>query len=222
LTGSDTNPNPNVITFDGTNKSKLGTNAAGSIVAWVPLTTNTCDLHIGYDAIGAGYFDKRWDNIWLVGNSSIEIDVVTNLEISARPTTYFNINDYRRALLWLTYDGSQYSAFLGAGYSTTQYAYFNAIAHASGAGLFAVNYDANSCFTFSNHDRIILSQSKTPADTDGSDLITSWTNVSYATFTTSGGNITRAVWCQKRQLPRRVLVILSQLSKVTDIGLHAH
>jgi hypothetical protein len=164
LTGSDTNPNPNVITFDGSSyKSKLGTNATGSITAWFPLTTNTCDLHIGYDAGGGGFFDKRWNNISVVSNATFHLDTITSIELSARPATWFGASDYRRALLFLNYDGATYSSFLGAGYSTTLYGYFYAITNSTVASLGVSNYTPHSTFTFANHESIIIDTPKTPA-----------------------------------------------------------
>uniref|UniRef100_A0A6H1Z9N7 Putative collagen triple helix containing protein n=1 Tax=viral metagenome TaxID=1070528 RepID=A0A6H1Z9N7_9ZZZZ len=72
------NTAPGAVKFSGNNyTSSMGAKLDGGIVGWVPVTTNTCQLRLGYDAALGTFFDKRWDEIFLVANT-ITLDGGTN------------------------------------------------------------------------------------------------------------------------------------------------
>ena len=72
------NTAPGAVKFSGNNyTSSMGAKLDGGIVGWVPVTTDTCQLRLGYDAALGTFFDKRWNEIFLVANT-ITLDGGTN------------------------------------------------------------------------------------------------------------------------------------------------
>uniref|UniRef100_A0A6H1ZG10 Putative structural protein n=1 Tax=viral metagenome TaxID=1070528 RepID=A0A6H1ZG10_9ZZZZ len=131
----------NYWTFS-TYASRIGTGLTGVNVVWRPQVTNTGQLRLGYDAVGGGFFDKRWDKIYLVANSDIQIESLTNIGIHARPSTVFGTSDWKQALLQVNWDGSRSLMTIGAGFSATQYIYMQYYGDVSTTWGLIGSYDA--------------------------------------------------------------------------------